>query len=76
MFSIGVVGGWLGRRGRPVGQDTTNFDANRFSGEAFERRSVLLGTSGGDRVEVRKGLNPGEQVAIDGAFLLKSELLR
>jgi cobalt-zinc-cadmium efflux system membrane fusion protein len=46
------------------------------SGEAFERRSVLLGTSGGDRVEVRKGLNPGEQVAVDGAFLLKSELLR
>ena len=46
------------------------------AGEAFERRSVLLGTSGGDRVEVRKGLNAGEQVAVDGAFLLKSELLR
>jgi len=38
VFSIGLVGGWLGRRGRPVGQDTTNFDPNRFSGEAFERR--------------------------------------
>jgi len=46
------------------------------AGEAFERRNVLLGTSGGDRVEVRKGLAAGEQVAIDGAFLLKSELLR
>jgi cobalt-zinc-cadmium efflux system membrane fusion protein len=46
------------------------------SGEAFERRSVLLGTSGGDRVEVRKGLMAGERVAVDGAFLLKSELLR
>ena len=46
------------------------------AGEAFERRNVLLGTSGGDRVEVRKGLNPGEMVAVDGAFLLKSELLR
>jgi cobalt-zinc-cadmium efflux system membrane fusion protein len=46
------------------------------AGDAFERRNVLLGTSGGDRVEVRKGLNPGEMVAVDGAFLLKSELLR
>jgi membrane fusion protein, heavy metal efflux system len=46
------------------------------SGEAFERRNVLLGTSGGDRVEIRKGLNAGEIVAVDGAFLLKSELLR
>ena len=46
------------------------------SGDTFERRSVLLGTSGGDRVEIRKGLIAGERVAIDGAFLLKSELLR
>jgi len=46
------------------------------AGEAFERRSVLLGTSGGDRIEVRKGLMAGERVAVDGAFLLKSELLR
>jgi len=45
-------------------------------GDAFERRSVLLGTSGGDRVEIRKGLIAGEVVAVDGAFLLKSELLR
>ena len=27
-------------------------------------------------VEIRKGLNAGEVVAVDGAFLLKSELLR
>jgi cobalt-zinc-cadmium efflux system membrane fusion protein len=46
------------------------------TGEAFERRNVLLGTSGGDRVEIRKGLDAGELVAVDGAFLLKSELLR
>jgi multidrug efflux pump subunit AcrA (membrane-fusion protein) len=37
---------------------------------------VLVGTSGGERVEIRKGLVPGELVAVDGAFLLKSELLR
>jgi cobalt-zinc-cadmium efflux system membrane fusion protein len=46
------------------------------TGETFERRNVMLGTSGGDRVEVRKGLTAGEIVAVDGAFLLKSELLR
>jgi len=46
------------------------------SGDGFERRNVMLGTSGGDHVEVRKGLTAGEVVAVDGAFLLKSELLR
>ena len=42
----------------------------------FERRNVLLGASGGDKVEVRQGLKVGDIVAVDGAFLLKSELLR
>jgi cobalt-zinc-cadmium efflux system membrane fusion protein len=46
------------------------------SGESFQRRNVLTGSSGGDRVEIRKGLSPGELVAVEGAFLLKSELLR
>jgi cobalt-zinc-cadmium efflux system membrane fusion protein len=45
-------------------------------GESFQRRNVLTGSSGGDRVEIRKGLSPGELVAVEGAFLLKSELLR
>lgn len=42
----------------------------------FERRAVDLGVSGGDLVEVRKGLNPGDEVASEGGFLIKSELLR
>jgi cobalt-zinc-cadmium efflux system membrane fusion protein len=46
------------------------------NGDTFERRNVQLGSSGGDRVEIRKGLNEGERVAVEGAFLLKSELLR
>jgi cobalt-zinc-cadmium efflux system membrane fusion protein len=45
-------------------------------GEGFERRNVVTGVSGGDKVEIRQGLNPGDVVAVDGAFLLKSELLR
>jgi cobalt-zinc-cadmium efflux system membrane fusion protein len=42
----------------------------------FERRYVLTGRSGGDRVEIREGLRSGERIAVQGAFLLKSELLR
>lgn len=42
----------------------------------FRRRAVELGASGGGMVEVRLGLEAGERVAVDGAFLLKSELLR
>ena len=46
------------------------------SGAGFERRPVELGVSGGELVEVRKGLNAGDQVAGEGGFLIKSELLR
>ena len=43
---------------------------------AFQQRTVELGASGGELVEIRNGLAEGELVAVDGAFLLKSELLR
>lgn len=46
------------------------------SGGAFRQRAVELGGSGGELVEIRAGLAAGEVVAADGAFLLKSELLR
>jgi membrane fusion protein, heavy metal efflux system len=42
----------------------------------FERRLVELGVSTGDQVEIRRGVREGELVVSDGAFLLKSELLR
>jgi membrane fusion protein, heavy metal efflux system len=42
----------------------------------FEKRAVELGLSGGDLIEVKKGVTDGEEVATDGAFLLKSEMLR
>jgi RND family efflux transporter MFP subunit len=44
--------------------------------DGFERRVVELGVSTGDQVEVRRGVKVGDLVASDGAFLLKSELLR
>ena len=46
------------------------------AGGAFRQRAVELGGSGGDLIEIRAGLAAGEVVAADGAFLLKSELLR
>ena len=45
-------------------------------GHGFEKRVVEPGISGGDLIEVRSGLREGEEVAMGGAFLLKSELLR
>lgn len=42
----------------------------------FERRVVELGASGGTEVEVAHGVRDNEEIAIDGAFLLKAELLR
>jgi cobalt-zinc-cadmium efflux system membrane fusion protein len=42
----------------------------------FERRLVEVGVSGGDLVEIKNGVAEGDEVATDGAFLLKSELLR
>lgn len=45
-------------------------------GDTFRRRAVVLGRDGGERVEVRSGLAAGEVVAVEGGFVLKSELLR
>jgi cobalt-zinc-cadmium efflux system membrane fusion protein len=42
----------------------------------YEQRAVELGVSGGELVEILKGLNDGDPVVAEGAFLLKSELLR
>lgn len=42
----------------------------------FERRKVEVGRRQSDRVQVISGLKGGEQVVIEGAFALKSEMLR
>ncbi len=39
----------------------------------FEPRTVEAGRHFGDRVEIVKGLNPGEKIVISGNFLLDSE---
>lgn len=44
--------------------------------QGFERRIVELGASGGTDVEITQGVSEGEELATDGAFMLKAELLR
>lgn len=44
--------------------------------EYYARRPVTVGRSWGGRIEVPKGLNGGETVVADGAFLMKSDVLR
>jgi len=43
--------------------------------ETFEARDIKLGVSNGERVTVLDGLDQGEQVVVNGGFILKSELL-
>jgi cobalt-zinc-cadmium efflux system membrane fusion protein len=42
--------------------------------EKFEMREIAVGRTLGKRLEVIRGLNKGEPVAVKGAFILKSEL--
>jgi len=42
--------------------------------EKFEMREIAVGRTLGKRLEVIRGLNKGEPVAVQGAFILKSEL--
>jgi cobalt-zinc-cadmium efflux system membrane fusion protein len=48
----------------------------RHHGEYFIRRPVAAGRALGDWVEVLQGLEEGQEVAAEGAFLLKSDVLR
>lgn len=42
----------------------------------FERRTVEVGRRQSDRAEILKGLKAGDEVVMEGAFALKSEMLR
>ena len=45
-------------------------------GEYWVRRPVTTGRAAGGRVEIRSGIRAGQKVVADGAFLLKSDVLR
>jgi cobalt-zinc-cadmium efflux system membrane fusion protein len=42
----------------------------------YEPREVDLGFEDEEYVQVKRGLRAGEKVAVEGSFLLKSELLK
>lgn len=44
--------------------------------DGFRRVFVAVGTTVGGQTEITAGLQPGEQVVTDGAFVLKTELLK
>ncbi|WP_433933208.1 efflux RND transporter periplasmic adaptor subunit [Sorangium cellulosum] len=48
----------------------------RLAEDQFEARRVEIGATEGDLVEVVKGVRPGEEVATEGSFLLKTETLK
>jgi cobalt-zinc-cadmium efflux system membrane fusion protein len=48
----------------------------RLTDDLYVRRDVQPGPRLGDLVAIEEGLQPGEVVAVDGAFLLKSDVLR
>ena len=43
---------------------------------SVEPRTVQLGAEDGDRVEIARGIERGERIAISGVFALKSEIFR
>ena len=45
-------------------------------GTNFQVRAVKLGQRSGGLVEVTEGLSPGERIVVDGAFMVKGELLK
>ncbi len=59
---------------QPVGSQEVVF-VERSSGE-FEIRPVRVGRRGPQVVEVAQGLARGERIAVEGAFLLRGELMR
>ena len=57
-----------------VHEDEGDFVFVRTAPGTFERRHVELGPPSGDVVEVREGVEPGDEVAVAGTFHLKSAL--
>jgi RND family efflux transporter MFP subunit len=57
-----------------VHEDDGDFVFVRTAPGRFERRRVALGAQAGAAVEITEGVEPGDMVAVDGTFHLKSAL--
>ena len=47
-----------------------------YQGDYYVRRPVIPGRSWAGWVEIKKGLEPSQTVVTEGAFLMKSDVLR
>ncbi len=63
-------------RGAVLTDEGRSFVFVHQQGEYYLRRPVETGRASVDWVEVRRGLAGGETVVVEGAFLLKSDVLR
>lgn len=63
-------------RGAVLSDEGRSFVFVKLDGDYFMRRPVETGRVGLDWIEITKGLDAGKTVATDGAFLLKSDVLR
>ncbi len=63
-------------RGALHHDEGSSFVFVRAHDDLFFRRPVVPGRAGDDLVEIRRGLEPGQEVVADGSFLLKSDVLR
>lgn len=55
-----------------VTEDRKSFVFVKVAGK-FDKREVELGARSGPNIAVKSGVNEGDQVAVEGAFVLKSE---
>jgi cobalt-zinc-cadmium efflux system membrane fusion protein len=63
-------------RGAIFADEGKRFVFVHWKDDFYARRFVTTGAKAGDFVEVREGLKAGERLVADGAFLLKSDVLR
>ena len=59
-----------------LSDDGHDFVFKNLKDDFYVRRPVKKGRDFADRVEILTGLRPGEKIVVDGAFLLKSDVLR
>jgi RND family efflux transporter MFP subunit len=59
-----------------VGERTVVYVLDPENEGQFAERPVTLGRAVGDRIEVRDGLEPGEQIVTGGTFFLRAEATR
>ncbi len=45
-------------------------------GQTFQARTVTLGIHSAGKTEIVSGLQPGERIVVDGAFIVKSQMLK